>query len=61
MKVYEGNYKSWDLIIISLTGTHLGLVRKCNENAHDAWKYLIDKYEVSDDEARLFKWVNKQV
>ena len=24
------------------------MVRKCDENAHNAWKALIDKYKVSD-------------
>ena len=26
-----------------------GLVRKCDENDHEAWKDLIEKYEVSDE------------
>ena len=29
--------------------TPLGLVRKCDENAHESWKSLIDNYEVADE------------
>ena len=35
--------------MISLTDLPFGLVRQCDENAHDSWKALIDKYEVSDE------------
>ena len=47
MKIYEGNYKAWNFPRISLTDIPFGLVRQCDENAHEAWKALIDKYEVS--------------
>ena len=46
MKIYEGNSKAWDFIIISLIDIPFGLVRQCNENSHDAQKALIDNYEV---------------
>ena len=49
MKIYVGNSKVWYLLIIFLTDTTFGLVRQCDENAHEAWKALIDKYEVSDE------------
>ena len=49
MNIYEGNSKAWYLLIISLTGIAFGLVRQFDENSHDVWKALIDKYEVSDD------------
>ena len=49
MKIYEGNSKAWDLPIINLTEIPSGLVRKCDENSHESWKALIDKYEVSDE------------
>ena len=49
MKIYEGNYKAWYFIIIILTDKLVGLVRQCDENAHEARKALIDKYEVSDE------------
>ena len=48
MKIYEQNSKEWNFLIISLTDIPFGLVQQCDENAHDAWKPLIDKYEVSD-------------
>ena len=38
MKIYEENSKAWDFLIISLTDIPFGLVRKCDENEHDAWK-----------------------
>ena len=47
MKIYVGNSKVWYLLIISLTDINFGLVRQCDENAHDSRKALIDKYEVS--------------
>ena len=48
MEIYEGNTKAWDFLIISLKDTPFGLVSKCDENSHDAWKALLDKYEVLD-------------
>ena len=49
MKIYEGNSKAQYLLIILLTYITFGLVRQCCENAHNAWKSLIEKYEVSDE------------
>ena len=49
MKIYEGNYKAWDFIIISLTDIPFGLIKQCDENAHDERKALIEKYGVSDE------------
>ena len=49
MKIYEGNSKAWDLLIISLTYIPFGMVNQCYENVHDARKALIDKYEVSNE------------
>ena len=49
MKIYEGKSNSWDLLIIILAYIPFRLVRHCDENSHDAWKALILKYEVSDD------------
>ena len=48
MKKYEGKSKAWYFLIISLRDIHFGLVRKCDEIAHDAWKALVDKYEALD-------------
>ena len=48
MKIYEGNSKAWDFLIIGLTDIPFGLVRHCDENSHESWKDLIDKYEASD-------------
>ena len=31
MKIYEGNSKAWDILIVSLTDIPFGLVRKCDE------------------------------
>ena len=41
MKIYEGSSKEWDFLIIILTDITFGLVRKCDEDAHDVWKVLI--------------------
>ena len=49
MRIYEGKSKAWCLLIINLAGITFGLVRQCDENAHYAWKALIEKYEVSDE------------
>ena len=43
MKIYEGNSKAWDFLIISLTGIPFGMVMEFDDNAHDACKVLIDK------------------
>ena len=48
MKVYGGNFKAWDFLIIILTDITFDMVRQCDENSYDACKSLIDKYEVSD-------------
>ena len=47
MKIYEGNSKAWDFLNIILIDIPFGLARHCDKNSHDAWKYLIEKYEVS--------------
>ena len=47
LKIYEGNYKAWNFLIIILIGISFRLVRKCDLNLHEAYKDLIDKYEVS--------------
>ena len=49
MNIYKGNSKAWDFLIIRLTDIDFVLVRQCDLNAHDAWKVLIGKYEVLDD------------
>ena len=54
MKIYEGNSKEWDFLMIILTDIPFCLVIQCDENAHDAWKALIYKYEVSDEKQESF-------
>ena len=49
MKIYGGNFKVLDFLIIRLAGIPFGLIRKCDENAYESWKSLIDKCEVSDE------------
>ena len=46
--MYGGNGKAWGFLIIILADIPFGVVRQCNENSHEAWKVLINKYEVSD-------------
>ena len=47
LKIYEGNYKAWDLSIIGLTDIPFGLFRQCDENSHEACEAIIDTYEAS--------------
>ena len=49
LKIYEGNIKAWDYLIISLRDITFGLVIQCNKNAHETWMAPIDKYEVSEE------------
>ena len=59
-KIYEGISKKWDLLIISSTEINFGLVRQCDENTHDAWKALIEKYEVSDEKQKSLNGVTNR-
>ena len=66
MKIYKRNFEAWDFLIISLTDIPFGLVRQCDENAHDTWKDLFDKYEVSYENQESFnevtnRWNNCQI
>ena len=36
------------------------MVRQCDENAHEAWKYLIGKYEISDEKKESFNEVTNR-
>ena len=49
LKIYEGNSKAWDFLIIILSDIPFGLTRQCNDNAHEAWMELIERYEVSEE------------
>ena len=49
VNIYEYKSKAWDLIIISLTEISFGLVKQYDKNAHYAWKALIHRYEVSNE------------
>ena len=60
MKIHEGNSKAWDLPIISLTYIPFGMVNHYDENAHDARKALIYKYEVSDDRQEILNEVTSR-
>ena len=37
LKIYEGNFKDWGLLIIILIVIPVGLVRQCYENEHEYW------------------------
>ena len=39
-----GNSKAWGFLIIRLLDIPFGLVKQCDENEHESWKALIDKY-----------------
>ena len=43
-----------------LENKHFGLVRKCDDNAHESWKDLIEKYEVSyENQESLNEIINR--
>ena len=50
---YEGKIKAGYFIITSLTDISFGVARKCNDSSHEAWKSLIEKYEVSDEKQEI--------
>ena len=60
MKIYGGNSKARDFLIMSLTDINFGLVIQCDYNAHDTWKSFIDKYEVSDEKQESFNEVTNR-
>ena len=60
LNIYEGNRKSWDLLIISLPYIPFGLVIQFNEDEHEAWKSLIDKYDVSDEKQEIINEVTNR-
>ena len=43
--------------MISLSNTPYGLLRKCNDNAHDAWMALIDQFKFSEEKQESLKKV----
>ena len=49
MKIYEGNSKAWNFLIISLKDIFFGLISEYDKNTDDARKDLIDKYEALDE------------
>ena len=49
LKIYERNSKDYGLPIISLVDIPFVLVRHYNDNSHEAWKALMEKYDVSDE------------
>ena len=66
IKIYEENSKVWDSIIIILTDILFGLVRHCDESENEAWKDLIEKYEVTDEKQDILnevtnKWNNFRI
>ena len=56
LKVYEGNRKAWYFLIISLRDIPFGVASQWNENPHEAWMALIEKYELSEE----FFWMKLQ-
>ena len=49
MNIYEGNSNQWGLPIIIWTETTFRLVRQYDENEHEFWKALMEKYKVSEE------------
>ena len=42
-----GNADACDKLVLSLTGTAFSVIQEADSNAHEAWKLLLDKYDVS--------------
>ena len=57
----KGNADAWDQLVLSLSGTPFDLILEANENAHEAWKLLLNKYEVSDEKQESLTDVTKAV
>ena len=60
MKIYGGNFKALDFLIARLTDMHFGLIRQCDENGHESWKSLVDKFEVSDEKQEILNELNNR-
>ena len=48
-KYEDGNADAWDQLVLSLTGAPFNLIMEAKEDAHKAWKILLNKYEVSNE------------
>ena len=48
-KYADGNAHAWDQLVLSLTGAPFNLILEAKEDAHKAWKILLNKYEVSNE------------
>ena len=45
---YEnGNADAWDQLVLSLSGTAFSVIQEADGDVHEAWKLLLDKYNVS--------------
>ena len=60
MKIYERAFKAWDFFVTILTDILIGMVRQCYDNAHDAWKALIYKYEVLYEKQEILNEVTNR-
>ena len=56
----KGNADAWDQLVLSLSGTPFDLILEADENAHKAWKLLLNKYEVSDEKQESLTDVTKE-
>ena len=56
----KGNADAWDQLVLSLSGTPFDLILEANENAHEAWKLLLNKYAVSDEKQESLTDVTKE-
>ena len=57
LNIYEGNSNASYFLIIVRIDISFVLVRQCDEDAHEAWKALIEKYEVSDEKQEILNEV----
>ena len=45
----NGNADAWDQLVLSLSGTAFSVIQEADGDAHEAWKLLLDKYDVSSE------------
>ena len=58
LKVYEGNRKTWGFLITILSYIPFVMVRQCNDNSHEDWMEILGKYEVSEENKKV--WIKLQ-
>ena len=56
----NGNADAWDQLVLSLSGTPFDLIQEADENAYEAWRLLLNKYEVSGEKQETLTDVTEE-